>query len=63
MKINLLSLCESEMLTLLITKENFNPKVLDWKQESRIKYYLNEYPTELKLNLAAAKFWIRFLGK
>jgi len=59
-EINLLSLCESEMLTLLITKENFNPKVLDWKQESRIKYYLNEYPTELKLNLAAAKFWIRF---
>lgn len=59
-EINLFSLCESEMLTLLITKENFNPKVLEWNQESRIKYYLNDYPTELKLNLAAAKFWIRF---
>lgn len=59
-EISLISLCESEMLTFLITKDNFEPSVLELDLKSRIEYYLGIYPMELKLNLSAAKFWVRF---
>lgn len=62
-EIHLISLCESEMLTFLLTKSNFDPRALEWAQESRVNYYLRQYPTELKLNLAAAKFWVKFWAK
>lgn len=62
-EVRLFSLCESEMLTFLITKGDFDPKVLEWDQESRIDYYMRQYPTDLRLNLAAARFWVRFWVK
>lgn len=62
-EINVFSLCESEMLTFLITKSDFDPGIFDWEQEARIDYYLRQYPTELKLNLAAARYWVRYWVK